>query len=78
MKDGKEYKLYKYDDENRIPTSKFNANAKNAVSVKTIVSDGFESTHTFETTIVSSQKVFYRCVLATAPWSDLIELVDKF
>ncbi len=30
------YKLYKYDNEALIPTSKFNANAKNAISVKTI------------------------------------------
>jgi hypothetical protein len=30
------YKVYKYDNEALIPTSKFNANAKNAISVKTI------------------------------------------
>ena len=30
------YKLYKYDNETLVPISKFNTNAKNAISVKTI------------------------------------------
>jgi len=32
------YKLYKYDNEAKIPTSSFNLNAKNAISVKSISS----------------------------------------
>jgi hypothetical protein len=59
------YKLYKYDNETLIPTSKFNSNAKNAVSVKTIQSTN--GTYTFQETITTNKKAFYRCVLATAP-----------
>ena len=59
------YKLYKYDNETLIPTSKFNLNAKNAVTVKTILSPN--GTFTFYETITTNKKAFYRCVPTTAP-----------
>lgn len=56
------YNLYKYNSENMIPTSNFNANSGNATSVTKITSDGVLSHYTFSETIKSDEKVFYRCV----------------
>ena len=65
IQQGVSYTLYKYDNENDVPTAKFNANKAKAVSSITFVDPG---THSFVTTetIKSSQKVFYRCVRADA------------
>lgn len=65
IQQGVSYILYKYDNENDVPTARFNANKAKAVSSITFVDPG---THSFVTTetIMSSQKAFYRCVRADA------------
>lgn len=58
-------RLYRYADENKVPTSRFNANAPAAVEVVDIVlTEG--STYSFMTNILSNQKVIYRAVRADA------------
>ncbi len=59
------YNLYRYDDENKVPTEKFNYFAKNAVSSQPITID---SGTAWSTTlkILSDQKVFFRAVAATS------------
>jgi hypothetical protein len=56
------YKLYKYNQASKVPSSDFNANAKNAVSTKII--SNLDGTYIFTETIKSDEKVFYRCVAA--------------
>ena len=56
------YNLYKYNQASKVPSSDFNANAKNSVSTKSI--SNVDGTYTFTETIKSDEKVFYRCVAA--------------
>ena len=63
LKPGVKYKLYKYDDEKKVPTSNFNADPSKAAKVWDIeLTEG--STFTLTETIKSSDKAIYRAVLA--------------
>jgi hypothetical protein len=63
---GTTYKLYRYDDETVVPTSKFNAaSSKSGATSRTIVATG--ATFTVNEDITSDQKVIYRAVRADAP-----------
>ena len=57
------YNLYKYSSAAKVPTSKFNANAKNAATV-TSITGPTNGVYSFSVTIQSNQQVFYRCVPA--------------
>lgn len=66
MNPGITYNLYRYTDEKKVPTEKFNKNSKNkAYSVQKITSK--TGSYNFKETIRSSEKVFYRCVASTDP-----------
>lgn len=59
------YNLYRYDDENKVPTEKFNFFAANAISKQPITIDsGSDWSTTLK--IQSNQKVFFRAVAAAA------------
>lgn len=63
------YNLYRYDNEEKIPISEFNALRKNSVSNLQIIvpSSSPSNMFTFTETILSSDKIFYRCVSNSAP-----------
>ncbi len=64
LQDGVKYKLYKYDDENKVPTSSFNKHASDAVGVYDII--GTCSPYVMTEKVQSNQKVFFRAVRADA------------
>ena len=61
VEEGVEYVLYRYDDETKVPTAKFNLLKENAVKAEYFTgrSDG---TWTFKEDIMSDDKIFFRCV----------------
>jgi len=59
------YVLYKYDSEGDVPNSEFNANRAQAVAEWAV--SGEESGWSREEEMSSDEKVFFRCVLETAP-----------
>ena len=61
---GVEYNIYRYNDEEKVPTSKFNENAREAVSKVAVVATA--STYVMHTSIMSNEKVIYRAVCADA------------
>lgn len=63
MENGVAYKLYKYVDETKVPTSKFNQQSANAVATFDIVGPTYKMTEK----IMSDQKTIYRAVKASAP-----------
>ena len=61
------YVLYRYDDEEKVPNSNFNSYANQAFSRIFLNSkniDAASGTFTMKESIMSNQKVVYRCVLA--------------
>ena len=65
LEEGVNYVLYKYESEKTVPSSNFNANKAQAHASYPII--GSESKkYVLSETIMSSQKVIYRCVKATA------------
>lgn len=65
LADGAAYNLYTYNDETAVPTESFNANAKQAISVRKIQGDA-TGRFVVADSIQSSDKRIYRCVRADA------------
>jgi hypothetical protein len=64
LESGVQYVLYRYSDESKVPSSTFNKLASNAAEV--IKFTASKSTYSVTKDILSSDKVFYRCVRADA------------
>lgn len=62
---GLNYTIYRYNNENNVPTSNFNTNANLAFSKITIVNND-ANVYRFSEQVLSSDKVFYRCVRSDA------------
>lgn len=65
LEEGSKYVLYKYDSEKSVPSSNFNANKAQAQASFPIVGTSSKK-YVFSETVMSSQKVIYRCVKASA------------
>ena len=63
---GATYKLYKYNDENRVPTSAFNTNSLGGAAISTRDISSSSGSYLFTEAIKSNEKVFYRCVRSDA------------
>jgi hypothetical protein len=66
LANGVNYVMYKYDDENKVPTGSFN---RNSGAAKRVYAFQGTSTGTYSVTesIMSSDKAIYRCVRNSAP-----------
>jgi hypothetical protein len=67
IKKGQTYMIYKYNDEKKVPTSQFNANAKNSMQQWSFVGESDGQVYSFKDTILSNEKAIYRCVPTNAP-----------
>jgi len=64
LQPGVEYVVYRYDDEEKVPTANFNANKSAAVS--TVPFTATVSTYNRFASIMSDEKVLFRAVRADA------------
>jgi hypothetical protein len=65
LQPGKSYTLYRYDDEDEVPTKGFNSNAKAALSSTSITAQS--GNYVMGTSIMSNEKVIFRAVSVDAP-----------